>query len=152
MRVGPADPCTLTTHALYLVVAQGCKRIPSLCPQIRVAFVRQGQPRHTVLVYMDETYCHQHHMPSKAWQEDDNAEGAVRCERVRSRGKMLIILHALSKDGLMFKTDRQGRRPEPGEWEGGKILNTEMIFQSKKAKGDYHENMDGDMHVLKVAQ
>ena len=99
----------------------------------------------SVLVYMDETYCHQHHMPSKAWQEDEDAEGAVRCDRVRSRGKMFIILHAASKDGLLFKCDRNGQRPEPGEWQSGRVLNCEMIYQSKKAKGDYHENMNGTM-------
>ena len=100
-----------------------------------------------VLVYMDETYCHQHHMPANAWQEDDNVEGAVRCDRVRSRGQMLIILHALSKDGLLFKSNRSGVRPEPQEWQAGRVLNCEMIFQSKKAKGDYHENMDGTMFL-----
>ena len=50
---------------------------------------------------------------------------------------MMIILHSLCKHGLLFKRNRQGVRPEPGEWDGGKILNTEIIFQSKKAKGDY---------------
>ena len=101
----------------------------------------------SVLVYMDETYCHQHHMPVKAWQEDAGAEGAVACDRVRSKGKLLIILHAVSKDGLLFKCDRHGVRPEPSEWQGGRVLNCEMIFESKKARGDYHDNMDGTMFL-----
>ena len=60
---------------------------------------------------------------------------------------MFIILHALTKHGLLFKTDRHGVRPEPLEWQGGRVLNCEMIFQSKKAKGDYHQNMDGTMFL-----
>ena len=100
-----------------------------------------------VLVYQDETYCHQHHMPVKAWQEDEDKEGAVSCDRVRSRGQMFIIVHSMTKDGLLFKRNRKGERPEPDEWQGGKVLTTEMIFQSKKAKGDYHENMDGTMFL-----
>ena len=86
----------------------------TFCEKVCRALVEEAAGT-AVLVYMDETYCHQHHMPGKAWQEDDDAEGAVRCERVRSRGQMFIILHALSKDGLLFKCDRHGRRPEPGE-------------------------------------
>ena len=106
----------------------------------------------SVLVYMDETFCHQHHMPSKAWQEDDDADGAVRCDRVRSRGKMFIILHACTKDGLLFKRKRNGERPEPGEWDSGTILNCEMIYQSKKAQGDYHDNMNGTMFLRWLQQ
>lgn len=105
-----------------------------------------------VLVYMDETYCHQHHMPSKAWQEDDDAEGAVKCDRVRSRGKMFIIVHALTKDRMMFKTNRRGERPEPGEWQSSRVLTCEMIYESKKAKGDYHENMNGTMFLKWLKQ
>ena len=100
-----------------------------------------------VMVYEDETYCHQHHMPAKAWQEDEDVTEAVSCDRVRSRGKMMIIIHALTKFGLVFKRNRHGVRPEPDEWQGGRVLNCEMIFQSKKALGDYHENMNDTMFL-----
>ena len=60
---------------------------------------------------------------------------------------MMIIVYSLCKDSLLFKCNRQGVRPEPGEWDDGKILNTERVFKSKKTKGDYHENMDGDIFL-----
>ena len=58
---------------------------------------------------------------------------------------MMIIVHSLTKDDMMFKTNRRGERPEPDEWQGGKVLTTEMIYQSKKTRGDYHDNMNGAM-------
>ena len=118
----------------------------TFCEKLYSALIEEREGN-AVIVYMDETYCHQHHMPSRAWQEDESTDGAVRCERTRSKGNMLIILHSLSKHGLLFKTNRHGDRPEPDEWQGGKVLTTEMIFQSKKARGDYHENMNGTMFL-----
>ena len=47
--------------------------------------MREESAGRCVIVYMDESYCHQNHMPSKAWQEDDDAEGNVRGERTRSK-------------------------------------------------------------------
>ena len=87
----------------------------NFCEKIHAALGEERAGR-AVVAYMDETFCHQHHMPSKAWQEDESAPGAVRVERVRSRGNMLIIVHCLTKHGLMFKTNRRGERPEPDEW------------------------------------
>ena len=124
------------------------KLADEFCVKLHAALIEEAEGR-AILVYMDETYCHQHHMPGRAWQEDDDAEGAVRCERSRSKGSLMIILHALSRDGMLFKTVG-GKRPEPEEWERGKVLNCEQIFRAKASTGrrDYHDTMDGEMFEL----
>ena len=60
----------------------------------------------------------------------------------------MIMLHSLIKDGLLFKRNRHGERLDPDQWESGKVLTTEMMFESKKARGDYHDNMDGSMFLM----
>lgn len=83
-----------TTKTRLVFTPQRIALADSFCEKLYTALQEEAAGT-AVLVYMDETFCHQHHMPSKAWQEDDDAEGAVRCDRVRSKGKMFIIVHAL---------------------------------------------------------
>ena len=61
----------------------------------------------------------------------------------------MIILHALTRDGMLYKKVR-GKRPEPEEWQRGKVLNCEQIFRAKASTGrrDYHDTMDGEMFEL----
>ena len=110
-----------------------------------------------IVVYMDETYVHTNHMPSKCWQEDD-ADGNHRVERGRSKGTLTIIVHALTKDGWVCCYEGDGDngapldgnptrdRPRPAEFDSpSPCHNCEMIFRSKVARGDYHDNFDGTM-------
>ena len=55
---------------------------------------RRGE---AIIIYMDETYCHLQHIPSKMWYRDVDI-GTGRAERSRSKGSLAIILHAISKD------------------------------------------------------
>ena len=105
-----------------------------------------------IVVYMDESYVHTNHMPSKCWQEDD-ADGNHRVERSRSKGSLTIIVHAMTKDGWLCCFEGDGdngapldgnpsrNRPRPAEFDSpSPCHNCEMIFRSKIARGDYHEN------------
>ena len=94
-----------------------------------------------VIVYMDESYCHTNHMPSKCWCGDN----VGRVERSRSKGTLTIILHAMTKDGWLFCEDSDGNRPDPEEQQDGVVFNTQMVWRGKHGKGDYHDNMDGHM-------
>ena len=110
-----------------------------------------------ILVYMDETYVHTNHRPSKCWQEED-ADSNNRVERSRSKGTLTIIVHALTRDGWLCCYEGDGEdgapldgnperdRPRPAEFDSpSPCYSCEMIFRSKIAQGDYHDNFNGTM-------
>ena len=100
-----------------------------------------------IVVYMDETYCHLHHLPGKMWYRDSDID-TERAERCRSKGSLQIILHALWKGGWMVLYDDAGNAPVLEEWHSGEAQSTEMVFRGKVAGGDYHANIDGDMFMM----
>ena len=51
----------------------------------------------------------------------------------------------MTKFGWLLKRDADGCRPNPEEFQSGEVLNSQMIFRSKIATGDYHDNMNGEM-------
>ena len=101
---------------------------------------------YAIIIYMDETYCHLQHIPSKMWFRDVDI-GTVRAERSRSRGSLTIILHAMCKDGWVLQPEVDGQPPVVDEWHSGPVKTCEMVFRGKVGKGDYHDNMDGDMFM-----
>ena len=75
---------------------------------------RAGRPS----VYLDETWCNQHHTVAKAWQDGESAPK----DAPSGKGKRLIILHAGSANG----------------W----IPDAELAFVGKKDTSDYHGEMN----------
>ena len=104
---------------------------------------RRGE---AIIIYMDETYCRLQHIPKKMWYRDVDI-GTVRAERSRSKGSLSIILHALCKDGWVLCADENGKPPVVDEWHSGDVKTCEMVFRDKVGRGDYHDNMDGDMFM-----
>ena len=81
---------------------------------------REGRP----LVYLDETWANARDGREKMWVDEDHrvfggTKGGIR--KLSGKGTRLIILHAGSDSG----------------WVNGAAL----VFQSKKATGDYHDEM-----------
>lgn len=66
-------------------------------------------------VWLDETYCHQHHVSDMAWYSDDMTV------RRGNKGRRYIIVHAGCKYGWVGKP---------------------LIFESGTSSEDYHESMD----------
>ena len=101
-----------------------------------------------VIVYMDESYCHGNHRPSRVWKRADE-------EVIRSRGKgaLTIIVHAITKDGFLCGPD-DVTRYDVDEWTTGEHPTTEMVFRAKYATKhrvkDYHDTMDGEFFVYWV--
>ena len=60
-----------------------------------------------IVIYMDETYCHLQHIPSKMWFRDVDI-GTARSERSRCKGSLAIIVHALCKDGWVLQRGEDG--------------------------------------------
>ena len=77
------------------------------------------------MVYLDEIWANSHSSHERSWVESDNrvqggTKGGIR--KPSGKGIRLIILHAGSEDG----------------W----IDGTDLVFQSKKTTGDYHDEMN----------
>ena len=80
---------------------------------------------------------HQNHYRGLCWHKKN-------CIIIRPRGKgqRIIILHAVTKDGPLIN---DGERVYVDEFDSNEHPTAEMIFTAKKAQGDYHDTMDGDM-------
>ena len=99
-----------------------------------------------IIIYMDESYCHLQHIPSNMWYRDVDI-GTERSERSRNKGSLAIILHAMCKDGWVLQRDADGKPPAVDEWHSGNVQTCEMVYRGKIGRGDYHDNMDGDMFM-----
>ena len=99
-----------------------------------------------VIVMMDESYIHLNHRPGRTWNGQD-----APVFRSSSKGGLFILVHALTRDGLLTP---DGHRCPVGEWERGKHPTTEMIFRSKFATknhvADYHDTMDASFFMYWV--
>ena len=99
-----------------------------------------------IIVWMDESYCHCNHFFKRTWNE----EGVIP-NRPRGNGALMIIVHAMTKDGFLLP---EGERLDVKEWTTGNHATTEMIFRSKYAVKhrikDYHDTMDGDFFMYWV--
>src|SRR5687768_9420472 len=72
-----------------------------------------------VIVYMDESYIHSHHATKKGWFHPNNRDviGA-------SDGKRLIILHAMTDNGLLAVPDTVA-----SNWLSEPALTAELVFE-----------------------
>ena len=84
---------------------------------------KEGRP----VVYLDETWANSHDGKEKIWVEnDDKVAGGTKegMQKPSGKGTHLIILHAGGEDG----------------W----IEGTDLVFQSTKSTGDYHDEMNAE--------
>ena len=115
------------------------------CKELDAA-IKLEQRGNAIILYMDETYCHLQHIPSRMWFRDVDI-GTARAERSRCKGSLAIILHCLSKDGWVLQRDTDNKPPVVDEWHSGPVETCEMVFRGKVGRGDYHDNMNGDMFM-----
>ena len=83
---------------------------------------REGRP----VVYTDETWANAHDGHEKTWVEPDEVTGGTKggVRKPTGKGSRLIILHAGGENG----------------W----IDGADLVFQSKKSTGDYHDEMNSE--------
>ena len=89
--------------------------------------MRRNRRENRPVVYLDETWANLHCSHERSWVEsDEKVQGGTKGGIRKSSGKgtRLIILHAGSENG----------------W----IDGADLVFQSKKATGDYHDEMNSD--------
>lgn len=73
--------------------------------------------KHYNLVYLDESFLHHHHGAKFSWFSDGDF-----IERSAGKGRRWCFIHAVMEKGL--------------------LKNTLLIFEGKKAKGDYHQQFN----------
>ena len=85
---------------------------------------REGRP----VVYTDETWANAHDGREKTWVEHDDVTGGTKggIRKPTGKGSRLIILHAGGENG----------------W----IEGADLVFQSKKSTGDYHDEMNSERY------
>ena len=67
-----------------------------------------------VIVYMDESYAHQNHFPAKCWFHPQNPK----VTRPRGKGQRLIIVYAITADGLLrYCPAGDDHPPAPAEFD-----------------------------------
>ena len=98
-----------------------------------------------VIVFYDETYINTGHAATMTWYLDKSKR------RLGGKGKRLIVLHALTKDGPVVCRDADGNYIELTEAQNADLKTAhrtaEMIYEAKKAEGDYHDSMDSDTYL-----
>ena len=94
-----------------------------------------------IIVYTDETYVNANHARDETWTcADDPLSNFL--VRPSSKGKRLVILHALTRDGLIFRDSDVSNDVASQE-----SFNSELIYEANKGDGDYHDNMNGQIFI-----
>lgn len=91
-----------------------------------------------VIVYIDESYVHQRHTTGFTWGKKTEPR-IIRTGG--GKGLRIIILHAITKDGLLFQKGFE-RVENDNEKLNEKRPTAEWCFIGPVKKGDYHRNMN----------
>ena len=113
-----------------------------------------------MIVYTDESYIDTAHAAKFSWQEvrdKSNEKGKSKLSKVEDlsapntikvcSGGRLILIHCMTKDGLLSATDEDGKYINVDYMHQGPIESAMMIWPAGTAKGDYHKNMNGDVFL-----
>ena len=115
-----------------------------------------------VFVFMDESYVHNSHSLRCSWVPKDN-----HINKSASKGKRLIIIHAISVDGPLTEVDQNGKPIDDLEWKGkakdtcssksrqpndASPINCETLWIAQQKTGDYHDNMTSELFLKWVEQ
>ena len=90
-----------------------------------------------VIVYMDESYVHQRHTTGRTWGKPN--ERIIRTDG--GKGLRCIILHAITKQGLLYCDGDQRVEDDTHELHNERCT-AEWVFVGPVKQGDYHKNMN----------
>jgi transposase len=105
------------------------------------AAVKEADAGTAIIVYMDESYIHTHHASKKGWFR------LTDCDVLGDGdGKRLIILHAMTDNGLLCVPDAVA-----SNWLSEPALTAELVFEEVLEDGqddsDYHNTITGAKFV-----
>lgn len=103
-------------------------------------FAHMGHSRHHTLVNMSD--CKQYRTPRRSAPKAVHRSGI-------SKGRLHIVVHAMTADGLLVGTGDDGKPLRPEEDHVGPVATAEKVWLSNKSSetDDYHVHYDGDMCV-----
>mmetsp|Transcript_21520 Transcript_21520/g.44287 ORF Transcript_21520/g.44287 Transcript_21520/m.44287 type:complete len:705 (+) Transcript_21520:260-2374(+) len=132
------------------------------------SLLKKEKDGEVVLLYIDESYCNTNHSDTHSWHL---STGTGTRNKSTSKGRRLIFLHCITKDGPLVDIDPATGRPvDELDWKRDtphirrpaststtdqsaaadgppSLLSTELIWLSDSSTGDYHDNMNGEMFM-----
>ena len=119
----------------------------------------QGENWDYVWVFMDESYIHQNHNCKYSYQTEQQKQDGNK-HRKNSKGRRLIIVHAITPDGQLTTytdaglpvDDLQGTRDTPHPIVQQDKLTCECLWIAQSHSGDYHDNMNSERFMQWVQQ
>jgi transposase len=116
-----------------------------------IGYDKHYRDPNVIFVYTDESYIHAGHGVANSYcNEHSEVIGS------NSKGRRLVILHAITENGPLAELDEQGVPVDDLDWNGdtphpverpdGK-LTCETLWMASSSKGDYHDNMNGEMFL-----
>ena len=108
------------------------------------AALREQEDGTAIIVYMDESYIHSHHCSQFLWHSLSSAtKNEVRGD---CKGKRIIIMHAMTKDGLL-----EVEGTEPSNILTELYHSCALIFDEVCVDGvtpaDYHDTINGEKFI-----
>ncbi len=115
--------------------------------------LQEEQKGDAIIVYTDETYINTRHQVEYSWYSREKPETTVLAKRFAPWARY-IVLHAMSKDGLIKTKDNEGKDihideeiANELEEQQSVVFTAEKIWISKKKKGDYHKNVTSKLFM-----
>jgi hypothetical protein len=117
-----------------------------------VRAIENGNQDGMVFVFTDESYVHNTHALDHSYLQN----GKEHIARSSSKGRRLIILHAITPDGPLCDKDDSGKPVDDLTWKGDTChptkrddgtLTCETLWIAQSSHGDYHDNMNSEMFM-----
>lgn len=105
----------------------------------------------SVLVFVDQSFCNLRHRRHETVADLEDDSYVTRPHRsgpkavLRTgigRGQLLIISHAITRDGLLARLDADGQLDRPRFAADPTAVSAELIYESGKEHDDYHSHFD----------
>jgi hypothetical protein len=124
---------------------QTAQRTRSYMRQYADALYQQSTGQ-AVIVYTDESYIHTTHSNQYVWYSKSSIDrNNVRA--LPSKGKRLILLHAMTEHGLLCDVGADGAIAVAPHDVSKSFLSCELIKEGLVDSEDYHKNMDSQVYM-----
>jgi hypothetical protein len=108
--------------------------------------LQQEREGTAIIIYIDESYIHTKHVHKYCWYAISSPTGN-QVKSTPSKGKRLILLHAMSCYGLLTAPRRGRSSSTPTNIISDEDLTCELIFEGLIDSEDYHKNMNGQIFM-----
>jgi hypothetical protein len=108
--------------------------------------LQQERDGTAVIGYTDESYLHTAHANQYCWYAP-SSPSRNEVKSSPSKGKRLILLHAMTQHGLLTSPRRGRSAVAPTNVVSDEDLSCELIFEGLIDSEDYHKNMNGQIFM-----